>query len=240
LTVGASGRRLPVGGEVRSKAPEDFSQMLNKLSGVANEAQRVMVNLERATDALADKGFHEDLKASLSSLSHILSSVDKREGYVGRLFSDPAEADRLSRAVASLERSSGELEQATHSANQILSRVTNGPGLAHQLIYSDDGAKTMAQIGQAAEEFGVTLKGVREGNGLARGLLFGGGDQKFASDLNDMSGDLRQIVSDLKAGRGTLGALLVDPSVYEDLKLVLGNVERNKALRALVRYSIQR
>ena len=55
-----------------------------------------------------------------------------------------------------------------------------------------------------------------------------------------MSDDLRQIVADLRAGKGTLGALLVDPSVYEDLKMVLGNVERNKALRALVRYSIRR
>jgi phospholipid/cholesterol/gamma-HCH transport system substrate-binding protein len=51
---------------------------------------------------------------------------------------------------------------------------------------------------------------------------------------------MKQIVADVKAGKGTLGALLVDPSVYEDLKLVLGNVERNKALRALVRYSIRR
>ena len=33
---------------------------------------------------------------------------------------------------------------------------------------------------------------------------------------------------------------MVDPSVYEDVKLLLGNVERNKALRALVRYSIQK
>jgi hypothetical protein len=33
---------------------------------------------------------------------------------------------------------------------------------------------------------------------------------------------------------------LVDPSVYEDLKMLLGNVQRNQALRALVRYSIQR
>jgi phospholipid/cholesterol/gamma-HCH transport system substrate-binding protein len=240
LTVGSKGRRLPVGGEIRSKPPEDFTQMLNKLSAVADEAQRVMVNLERATDSFADKNLHDDLKSSLGSLSHILNSVDKREGYVGRLFSDPAEADRISRVVTSLERTSGELEQASRTANQVLSRVTNGPGLAHQLIYSDDGSKTVAQIGQAAEELGVTLKGVREGNGLARGLLFGGTDQKFSSDLNDMSGDLRQIVSDLKAGRGTLGALLVDPSVYEDLKLVLGNVERNKALRALVRYSIRK
>jgi hypothetical protein len=33
---------------------------------------------------------------------------------------------------------------------------------------------------------------------------------------------------------------MVDPSVYEDLKMLLGNVQRNQALRALVRYSIQR
>jgi len=47
------------------------------------------------------------------------------------------------------------------------------------------------------------------------------------------------MLTDMRAGKGTLGALLVDPSVYEDLKLMLGNVERNRTLRALVRYSIK-
>ncbi len=54
-----------------------------------------------------------------------------------------------------------------------------------------------------------------------------------------MSDDLRAIVANVKAGRGTLGALLVDPSVYEDIKTLVGNVERNQVLRALVRYSIK-
>jgi phospholipid/cholesterol/gamma-HCH transport system substrate-binding protein len=54
-----------------------------------------------------------------------------------------------------------------------------------------------------------------------------------------MTGDLRTIVANVKAGKGTVGALLVDPSIYEDLKVVLGNVERNDVLRALVRYSIK-
>jgi phospholipid/cholesterol/gamma-HCH transport system substrate-binding protein len=58
-------------------------------------------------------------------------------------------------------------------------------------------------------------------------------------NLNAMSSDLRGIVADLKSGKGTLGALLVDPSVYEDVKLLLGNVQRNETLRALVRYSIK-
>jgi phospholipid/cholesterol/gamma-HCH transport system substrate-binding protein len=43
----------------------------------------------------------------------------------------------------------------------------------------------------------------------------------------------------MKAGRGTIGALLVDPTVYEDVKSLVGNVERNQVLRALVRYSIK-
>jgi phospholipid/cholesterol/gamma-HCH transport system substrate-binding protein len=60
------------------------------------------------------------------------------------------------------------------------------------------------------------------------------------SNLNQASTDFRQIMSDMRAGKGTLGALLVDPSVYEDVKLMLGNVERNRTLRALVRYSIKR
>jgi len=48
------------------------------------------------------------------------------------------------------------------------------------------------------------------------------------------------MMANLEKGRGTVGGLMVDPSVYEDLKVLLGNVERNKALRALVRYSIRR
>ena len=54
-----------------------------------------------------------------------------------------------------------------------------------------------------------------------------------------MSEDLRSIVAEMKAGKGTLGGLLVDPTIYEDLKSAVGNVERNQVLRALVRYSIK-
>ena len=59
------------------------------------------------------------------------------------------------------------------------------------------------------------------------------------ANLNAMSDDLRAIVGNLKQGKGTLGALLVDPTVYEDIKSAVGNVERNEVLRALVRYSIK-
>jgi phospholipid/cholesterol/gamma-HCH transport system substrate-binding protein len=119
--------------------------------------------------------------------------------------------------------------------------VNQGPGFVHEVIYGDGPNQTLAQFGTAADELGKTLKGVREGNGIARSLIYGDDQsQQVMSNLNGMSRDVRQIVSDMRAGKGTLGALLVDPSVYEDLKMLLGNVDRNKTLRALVRYSIKR
>jgi hypothetical protein len=60
-----------------------------------------------------------------------------------------------------------------------------------------------------------------------------------AADVKVITGDVKQIVGDVKKGKGTVGQLLNDPTVYEDLKLLLGNVRRNDAVKSLVRYAIE-
>jgi phospholipid/cholesterol/gamma-HCH transport system substrate-binding protein len=242
ITVGSMNKpQVPVGGLVRSEPAQDLSQMMSKLSSISNQVEKVVVNLERTTGAFADEKFHEDLKTGVHSLSNILGSIDRGEGYVGKIVSDPNEAQRLSRVMANLEKVTADLDKTTAGVNAIIGRVQQGPGFAHEVIYGEEGSKAVAQFGNAADELRLTLKGIRDGNGIARSVIYGDDQsQRVMGNLNDMSGDLKQIVADMRAGKGTLGALLVDPSVYEDLKMVLGNVERNKALRALVRYSIRR
>ena len=109
------------------------------------------------------------------------------------------------------------------------------------MIYGEGPTKQVEQFGNAAQEVALTLKGVRESESLAHDMLYGGkGDGGEAiSNLTAITGDLKAIVADMRKGKGTIGALLVDPSIYEDLKVVLGNVQRNDVLRALVRYSIK-
>jgi phospholipid/cholesterol/gamma-HCH transport system substrate-binding protein len=51
---------------------------------------------------------------------------------------------------------------------------------------------------------------------------------------------LRRLGDDVEQGKGTVGALLKDPSVYEDLKTILGNIERNRLLKSLIRYTIKK
>jgi phospholipid/cholesterol/gamma-HCH transport system substrate-binding protein len=50
--------------------------------------------------------------------------------------------------------------------------------------------------------------------------------------------NLRVITDRLRAGEGTLGGLLEDPSVYENLAAFLDGAQRSFLLRALMRSSI--
>jgi len=242
VSVGTPGQpQLPEGAEIPSQPAEDLSKLMTRFSNISGQVEKVVTNLEHATNSLSDEKFQGDIRNSTASLARILDSVDRGDGYVGKLLHDPTESARLSQLMSNLQQTSAELSRATQNVNQILTRVNSGPGFVHEVVYGEEGAKTIAKVGAVADELGTTLKGIREGNGLARSVIYGDdSSQAIMSNLNQASTDFRQLVSDMRAGKGTLGALLVDPSVYEDLKLMLGNVERNRALRALVRYSIKR
>lgn len=242
VTVGDSAKpELTPGGTIPSAEGGGFEAMMNRAETIGEKAEKVMSNLETTTGTLADDAFRADVASTIHSVAGILKQVNEGDGYVARLLRDPSEADRLSHLVSSLEKTSRELTTTVNHANAVLGRIEEGPGFVHEVVYGEGPTETLDRFGTAAEEVATTLKGIREGNGPARTLIYG--DEKseaMMANLNAMSGDLRHIVADVRAGRGTLGALLVDPSVYEDIKLLLGNVERNRSLRALVRYSIER
>jgi phospholipid/cholesterol/gamma-HCH transport system substrate-binding protein len=234
------------GGLVPSAPAEDFTQILSQVGSITESARGVLNNLQTATGTIAEGEFRDDLRQGVHALSEILIALDGNEGYLGRLLHDRSEADRLSSMVANLERTSARLDSVLAGVDRAVDRVNAGPGMAHEVLYGD--SKAVAQFGAAADEVAKTLAGVRDGNGLARGLLYGDSGrpgegavgEKVAGDVAGVSEDLRAMVHDMRQGKGTLGALLVDPSVYEDLKMLLGNVQRNQTLRALVRYSIER
>jgi phospholipid/cholesterol/gamma-HCH transport system substrate-binding protein len=242
IKVGSPDRpALLAGATVASEAPSDLSKLTDRLGAITEKADVVMGNLEKTTETLANPEMQEDLKGAVKSLGRILRTVDEGDGYVSRLLKDPAEANRMSQAVANLDRATAQLDQLLASATVAVNRVNQGPGFAHDVLYGEGPNEAVAQIGRAAGELATTLEGVRKGNGLAHSVVYGDdATQQLIGDLDKIAHDAREIVAGVRAGKGTIGALLVDPSVYEDVKALLGNVERNKALRALVRYSIQR
>ncbi len=232
--------RIEAGGIIPSQESKDLTQAIAQLGTITSKAERVLNNLEQSTRSLADDRLHQDLKASVASLEGILGSVNRGEGYVGKLVKDEREAERVSRTIDGLEGATRQLAETLSTLNTVVAQVQQGPGFAHDLLYGEGPGQTLASFGSAADEVAITLKGMREGNGIGRSVIYGDGDsEQLMENLEAITTDVRAMIADIRAGKGTLGALLVDPSVYEDLKVLLGNVSRNKALRALVRYSVQ-
>jgi len=218
----------------------DLTAIGDKVSAITEKADRVMTNLQKTTDTFADPEVQDDLRTTVKSLSHILKTVDEGDGYVTRLLKDPKEANRVSAALENMQHATAELDQTLARADAVMARVQQGPGFAHDVLYGEGPSDALAQVGKASGELATTLEGMRKGNGLAHSILYGDdATQQLIGDLNAITKDARTIVEGVKNGKGTVGALLVDPSVYEDIKSLLGNVERNKTLRALVRYSIR-
>jgi phospholipid/cholesterol/gamma-HCH transport system substrate-binding protein len=241
VTPGTPGHpSLPPGSNVKSQDPADYTNLLSQVGDIGKKADAIASNLEKTTDTFADDKTRKDMQEGLHSVTVILNSVAQGHGYAARFLNDPAEADRISATFTKLDHTADRLNTTLDNANQIIARINTGPGFAHSVIYDNDANTALKQFGGAADELAASLKGIRDGNGLAKGLLYGGpGQEKVNENLTAMSGDLRAIVSNVRQGKGTIGALLVDPSIYEDMKSVLGNVQRNDVLRALVRYSIK-
>jgi len=239
ITKGESTTGIPPGGEI--PVSEAGNDVMGQVGEMAGKAQNVLDNVEKATSSLADEQLHKDLHEAVAGMNRVLKQVSEGDGYPHRLLTDREEADRISRTMANLERASNELTLTLREVRSVVTRVQAGPGFAHDVIYGDGPSKQIQQFGTAAEEVATTLKGIRESDSFAHDVLYGGkGDGAEAlSNVTALTGDLKDIIRDIKAGKGTVGALLVDPSIYEDMKMVLGNVQRNDVLRALVRYSIK-
>jgi phospholipid/cholesterol/gamma-HCH transport system substrate-binding protein len=219
---------------VASEEPSDMFSAANKL---AAQTQETIKKLEPLAQALGDPKFAADIKGSAEDLHAILDSIVHGEGTMHRIFYDHAEADKVDTLLASLNQTTTRLDATLADLQDVTEHVRQGPGIAHAVLYDGEMSKDAAGT---LDEIHKDLQAVREGNGIAHAVLYGDDNStRVMSNLNAMSDDLRVIVSNVRQGKGTLGALLVDPTVYEDIRSAIGNVERNEVLRALVRYSIK-
>lgn len=225
---------LQLGSVIPSQEPVDMFAAANKL---ASQTQEEIAKLDPLAQALGDPKFAADIKGSAEDLHALLDAMVHGSGTMHRVFYDHAEADQFDALLANLNRTTAHLDATLADLQDVSDHVKDGPGIAHALVYDGDMSKNTAGT---LDEIHKDLTAIREGNGLAHAVLYGDDStQHVMTNLNAISDDLRAIVSGVRQGKGTIGALLVDPTIYEDLRSAIGNVERNEVLRALVRYSIK-
>lgn len=116
------------------------------------------------------------------------------------------------------------LEEAIDAVNTILidvkeisGQIRGGQGLLHAILYDPAGGQLVNNLAVAS--------------GSAEDLM---------RDLSSAVKSIDNIVKKVERGEGTLGGLINDPTVYEDLKDVLGGAKRSTLIKGLIRYTISK
>jgi phospholipid/cholesterol/gamma-HCH transport system substrate-binding protein len=148
-------------------------------------------------------------------------------------------ANHLNEVLANLQSASEEMIAAAEDIRTLTHQARHGSGAVHELLYGKSGTEMIDNLALATSELATLLSDVRTKDGTVHRLVYSNDTDQLLANLNAISEDLKTVSGEIRAGRGTLGSLLQDPSLYEDLKRLVGNLERNEILRALVRYSIR-
>lgn len=226
------------GGVLKSSAGGDISALLNGAGQVMENSIAISKSLRTAVDAYADPALAKDVARGMASLRAVLEEVEKGDGVLHALIYDKSAGREVRTLMANASQAALRMDSAVGHVEALLREVRSGDGTAHQLIYGEEGAKALTELGNAAGQLAGLIEDAKKSpNGAVHQLVYGDARGMFA-DLGSAAANLKTITATVAKGDGTVGGLINDPTVYEDLREVLGNVKRNRILRALVRFSL--
>ena len=234
--VAQTGTRLPAA-EIT-----DFTQILNRAQAAVDNTSQITERINKSLEGLSPDTFR-DIASASRSIADIATAVKTENGFVHRLIYNETDGKKLMGSVTS----------AGQDVAEVLKEIRAGKGLLHALIYSDAGEKTVGElyetsqnVSTASQNLSLLLKEAREGKGLLHDLIYtpvqpGTVSTKVQEILTSLAkaAENFKVTSDALAhGTGTLGALLVDPKLYDNLVEVTDGAKRSFLLRQAVRSSL--
>ncbi len=197
---------------------------------------RTVQSLEKVARTAETEGppLLQRLERTVQSLERISQAVETGGGLLHGLIYTSQEdtVGRLSRSLASLD--------------DLLREAKEGRGLLHALLYDPEGTAIVERLGRTSQELEGLVRTAREGKGLLPSLVFDPAGAKIleevqaaAAGLRALTADLRVVTERLREGEGTIGGLLEDPTVYEDLSALLRGANRSWVLRSLIRSTLE-
>jgi phospholipid/cholesterol/gamma-HCH transport system substrate-binding protein len=174
--------------------------------------------------------FIANVMASTNSLRSILEDIDKGNGLLGQLIRG-SKGKEKQLTLASINESLDRMNRLTAELNKTAERINRGQGLAGALLSSrTNGRRVVADISSTAASLRATSSRLDEltarldkAQGMLPRLVE---DRNYANQvlakMQRSSDDLEQILHKINSGQGTLGAMVNDPSLYDEAKAVLG------------------
>ncbi|XXF78410.1 MlaD family protein [Myxococcaceae bacterium GXIMD 01537] len=230
---------LEPGAELPAGTSGDLSTLMKSASKVMEDSVAISGSLRTAVEAYSNPELARDVRRSVASLRGVLEEVEKGEGVLHALIYDRQAGQQVRVLLTNASQAAARMDAALAQVDALLVQAREGSGLAHAVFYEPGGAQALAELGAAAGQLSVLLEDARKNpKGAVYQFVYGDSGNMLA-DLGSAAADIKQVTATIAKGEGTVGGLISDPTIYEDLRTILGNVKRNRVLRSLVRLTVE-
>jgi phospholipid/cholesterol/gamma-HCH transport system substrate-binding protein len=215
----------------------DFAQILQTAQAAVDNTTEITQRINRSLEGLSPDTF-TNLAAAAKSISDIFEAIKTEEGFLHRIIYDERNGEKLAQSLA----------QASNDVSETIREVRTGKGLLHALIFEKNGKEAVESMLATSEGLATLFRQIKDGKGLAHDLLYtpvepGTISTNLATALAAIAetvNNLKVVSSALAQGQGTLGALIVDPQLYDNLIEITGGAKRSFLLRQAIRSSLKR
>jgi phospholipid/cholesterol/gamma-HCH transport system substrate-binding protein len=215
---------------IKAVEPISMTEALDKAGAIMDDIGKTASYLESLIGSLSGaEGKSTDLAAAVTHLKNIVGEVEDGNGVLHTLIYDKSK----SKIIADLVATAGSLRQ-------VMEEVKTGDGTMHEMIYGDKGKELVANLAAASASIEQIVGEVKSGKGFLHSIIYEEDKTDLIVELKRTAENLRIVSEKISRGEGTIGALLVDPTIYEDIKKITGDVERSSILKAYIRYTIRK
>lgn len=127
------------------------------------------------------------------------------------------------------------LAESVAGFGEIIAEIQDGDGTLHSLVYEPYEGGAMADLERSVESFANVMSAVEQGDGFLHSLIYASAaEQDVMFQFLEAGAKLNSILGKIDRGEGSLGLLLNDPTLYEELKLLVGGAGRSTVVRTLI------
>lgn len=148
--------------------------------------------------------------------------------------------DSLEGAIKNISKVFGEISEGREdvkatlkSIRNIMKKAETGQGLIHALVYDPKGTALINDLAGSMRSLRILL-GQADTGGSNKGKI-----NSLMANLNKTALNLSKITDTIESGQGTIGGLINDPSIYNDIRSIFGKANRNALFKAVVRSTLE-
>ncbi len=215
ITKGKSKETVKPGAELPSSSTAELESLFQQGNTTLAALQDTVNKIDKLADEvlsgegtigkfLVDPTLYNKAVSIENEAEKLLATMNSTKGTVGQLVND----DKLANQIA----------QTMDRVNQLLEGLQQGQGTLGKMIKDpamyNDAQAAIADVRKSIDSLNQIIADLNAGKGSAGKILK---SDDFANQLHDTLARIDTLLGKIDSGEGTLGQLLVNPSLYQTL-----------------------